>query len=347
MNTVRSIVNHILGQPTAVLNPDICPGRNHNHRAQTGDRQGRSQRHRALVTPDPDDAGFVPPELTQGQQGQSHDRADQGPISGEPEMANRSAILETLWELHRLNRDLALAEEVQKRLLPQSVPLVPSFEFFAHYDPMYEVGGDFYDFIRLPDHRLAVAVGDVSGNGVAAGLLMARFSGETRRLMLAGYSTPAAAELLNGLLFESGIDEAFITLSLSVLDITTRTLSLISAGHPLVMIRRANGTVDEVGAQVAGTPLGIVSDANYQQAEVALQAGDVVVVFSDGVTDARNGDGELYDSRVNRRLLGTIAQTLGGPKAMGRAILQDIHEFTSGQFQADDVTLLCFGPLVR
>jgi sigma-B regulation protein RsbU (phosphoserine phosphatase) len=190
-------------------------------------------------------------------------------------------------------------------------------------------------------------VGDVLGNGVAAALLMARFSGHTRNFMLAGYSPTAAAELLNGLLFESGIDETFMTLSLSVLDFTTRTLSLISAGHPPVTIRRANGTVDEIGKELAGFPLGIVPEAEFEQTEVSLDFGDVVAAFSDGVTDARNQRDELYDSRENRRLLRKIAETRGGPNAVGRAILEDIRDFTRGRLPVDDITLLCFGPLLH
>ena len=91
---------------------------------------------------------------------------------------------ESLLERERLNRDLKLAEQVQKRFLPQSVPAIPGFEFFAHYDPAYEVGGDYYDFVPLPGNRLAIAVGDVSGKGVAAALMMAKFSGDTRYCIL-------------------------------------------------------------------------------------------------------------------------------------------------------------------
>jgi serine phosphatase RsbU (regulator of sigma subunit) len=301
--------------------------------------------HSPLVTLDCDDAGSILRELAAGQQCQHNVRGEQESFASQRVLAIRNAILESLWELQRLDQDLALAKQVQKYLLPRSVPVVPNFEFFAHYDPVYEVGGDYYDFIRLPDDRLAVAVGDVSGNGVAAGLLMARFSGDTRHFILAGHSPPTAAKVLNGLVFECGIDETFITLSLSVLDITTRTLSLISAGHPLVTVRRANGTVDEVGEEVAGFPLGIIPEADYQETEVSLHPGDVVAVFSDGVTDARNQHEELYDSRENRRLLNKLAKTPGGPLAVGQAILQDIREFSSRRAQADDVTLICFGPL--
>jgi phosphoserine phosphatase RsbU/P len=346
MNTRRSIFNFMLGQRKAVLGAVGRPDRDHNHIGSTGDRQGSSVGYRTFVTPDYEPAGIIQRELDERQEIQPGDRSEQDRLCGQPAMAIRSATLETLRERQRLNRDLALAKQVQKRFLPRSVPVIPSFEFFAHYVSVYEVGGDYYDFIRLPDGRLAVAVGDVSGNGVAAGLLMARFSGDTRHFMLAGHTPPATANLLNGLLFESGTDEKFITLSLSVLDISTLTLSLISAGHPLMTIRRANGTVDEVGAEVAGYPLGIIAEADYQQTEVSLHPGDVVAVFTDGVTDARNEQEELYHSRNNQRMFNKLATTPGGPQAVGRAIVQDIREFSAGHPQADDVTLICFGPVL-
>src|SRR5205085_10235568 len=157
------------------------------------------------------------------------------------------AMHESLLERERLNRDLKLAEQVQKRFLPQSVPAIPGFEFFAHSDPAYEVGGDYYDFVPLPNHRLAVAVGDVSGKGVAAALMMAKFSGDTRYCIHTEDSPAAAANVLNSLLFNAGIEEKFITLSLSVLDIEHRRLMYCSAGHLPLLVRRAGGTIEELG----------------------------------------------------------------------------------------------------
>ena len=127
--------------------------------------------------------------------------------------------------------------------------------------------------------------------------MMAKFSGDTRYCILTENSPAEAANELNSLLFSAGIEEKFITLSLSVLDVENRTLTLTSAGHPPVMIRRADGRVDEVGQDVAGFPLGIMEDSDYEQTEVQLYPGDVVVIYSDGVTDARSPSEELYDSR--------------------------------------------------
>ena len=130
-------------------------------------------------------------------------------------------------------------------------------------------------------------MGDVSGKGVAAALMMAKFSGDTP-LLRAHRKRPPAANELNTLLYAAGIEEKFITLSLTVLDLKTRVLTVASAGHPPVLVRRANGRVDKVGEEITGYPLGIVAESNYEQIDVALEPGDVVVMYSDGVTDGRN-----------------------------------------------------------
>jgi sigma-B regulation protein RsbU (phosphoserine phosphatase) len=247
-------------------------------------------------------------------------------------------------ERERLNRDLKIAEQVQKRFLPQGVPTLPGYEFFAYYQPTYEVGGDYYDFVPLSADRMAMALGDVSGKGVAAALMMAKFSGDTRYCMLTENAPAPTAARLNNLLCAAGIEDKFITLSLSVLDAPARTLTLTSAGHTPVIIRRADGRAEEVGQDVSGLPLGVMEDSDYQQTEVQLNQGDVVVIYSDGVTDARSPGDELYDSQSNHRLLKRVAQSVGGPEAVGRAILQDIREFSAGHSQADDITLVCLGP---
>src|SRR5262249_8849294 len=149
------------------------------------------------------------------------------------------------------------------------------------------------------------------------------------------------------LLCSAGIEEKFITLSLSVLDVESRMLKITSAGHLPILVRRANGTVEEVGEDIAGFPLGIVPVGEYREIEGLLNPGDVAVVFSDGVTDARNLREEIYESRDQRRLLRKLADISGGPETVGRALLQDVREFSAGHNQVDDITLVCFGPLAR
>ncbi len=348
MSISRSIVNHVLGQKKAILSQDAGADKNLPTSASIADLKIRSVMCVPLVTPNKEALGILQLDTSDRKQFAQEDLDVLAAVASQAAIFIQNAQMhESLLEKERLNRDLRLAEQVQKRFLPQSVPTIPGFEFFAHYDPAYEVGGDYYDFVPLPKNRLALAVGDVSGKGVAAALMMAKFSGDTRYCILTKNAPAAAADELNHLLFAAGIDEKFITLSLGILDVEKRSLCISSAGHPPILVRRTNGTVDEIGEEVAGFPLGIMPDSVYHQTEVKLNPGDVVVVYSDGVTDARNLREELYDSRERRRLVRRLADTTGSPESVGRAILQDIREFSAGHNQVDDITLICFGPLAQ
>jgi sigma-B regulation protein RsbU (phosphoserine phosphatase) len=348
MSISRSIVNHVLLQKKAVLSQDAGADKNLPTSASIADLKIRSVMCVPLVTPDKEALGIIQLDTSDRKQFAQEDLDVLAAVAGQAAISIQNAQMhESLLERERLSRDLKLAEQVQKRFLPQSVPVIPGFEFFAHYDPAYEVGGDYYDFVPVPGDKLAIALGDVSGKGVSAALMMAKFSGDTRYCILTENSPSEAANELNSLLFAAGIEEKFITLSLSILDPQRRTLSITSAGHLPVMIRRSNGTVEEIGEEIAGFPLGIVPEGDYRQLEVKLEPGDVVAVFSDGVTDARNLREEIYESRDKRRLLRKIADTSGSPETIGRAILQDIREFSAGHTQVDDITLICFGPVAR
>jgi len=346
MSISRSIVNHVLGQKKAILSQDAGNDKNLPTSASIADLKIRSVMCVPLLTPDNQALGIIQLDTSDRRQFLQDDLDVLAAVASQAAVAVQNAAMhESLLKRERMEHDLKLAEQVQKRFLPQSVPKVPGFQFFAHYLPAYEVGGDYYDFVRVSDERWAIALGDVSGKGVAAALMMAKFSGDTRFCTLTQESPGKAANELNHLLYAAGIEEKFITLSLSVLDITTRKLTLASAGHLPLLIRRAGGTVEEIGEDITGFPLGIMDNANYQETEVTLNLGDVAVIYSDGVTDARSAREELFDSRDNRRLLKRLAEASGSPEAIGRAILQEIREFSSGHAQADDITLICFGPI--
>ena len=342
----RSIVDFVLGQKKAVLSQDAGDDKNLPGSASIADLKIRSVMCVPLLTPDNKALGILQLDTSDRRQFNEDDLDVLAAVASQAAVSIQNATMhESLLERERLNRDLKIAEQVQKRFLPQVVPTVPGYEFFAHYQPTYEVGGDYYDFVPLPSDRMALALGDVSGKGVAAALMMAKFSGDTRYCILTENDPAPTATRLNSLLCAAGIEDKFITLSLCVLDAPARKLTLASAGHTPVIIRRADGRAEEVGQEVSGVPLGIMDDSVYEQTEVQLNPGDVVVIYSDGVTDARSPGDELYDSKDNHRLLKRVAQSSGGPAAVGRAILQDIREFSAGHSQADDITLVCFGPM--
>jgi serine phosphatase RsbU (regulator of sigma subunit) len=242
------------------------------------------------------------------------------------------------------DRELLLAGQVQRGIMP-AIPAAPGYEFFAHYQPVYPVGGDYYDFVHLPPGRLAVVVGDVSGKGVAAAMMMAQFASETRHRVRSASAPEIAAAALNEQLHGYDMEEFFITLCLGVLEFGSRRFTYCSAGHPLPLIRRADGRIEEHGADVSGFPLGIAADAVYRQMSLELEPGDVVLIYSDGVTDAHSARGERYDSTRNPRLRNRLSLAGDGPKAIGQSIIRDLLSFSTGHAQFDDITLICFGPL--
>ncbi len=348
MSISRSIVNHVIHQKRAVLSQDAGNDKDLPTSASIADLKIRSVMCVPLLTPDGQALGIIQLDTSDRKQFLQDDLDVLAAVAGQAAIALQNASLhESLLARERLDRDLKIAEQVQRRFLPQTLPKIAGYEFFAYYHATYEVGGDYYDFVPLPGGKLGIALGDVSGKGVAAALMMAKFSGDTRLNLRTEDSPSAAAGVLNNTLCAAGIDEKFITLSLSMLDANSGRLRLCSAGHPPVLLRRADGTVEELGEEVAGFPLGIMPDVQYQQIEVELRPGDVAVVYSDGVTDSRSPAEELYDTKEHRRLLKRVKDSPGGAEAVGKAILQEIREFSRGHAQADDITLVTFGPTAK
>jgi phosphoserine phosphatase RsbU/P len=345
MSISRSIVNEVLRRRRAVLRREAISDQNPSTSASIAGPKVQSVMCVPLLTPNREALGVIQVATSDRQQFHQRDLDVLSTVASQAAIAvQNAAICESLLVGDPLQCDLKLAKQI-RRLVPQSVPFVPGFEFFAHYNPTYKVHGDYYDFARLSSDRFAVAVGDVSGVRVGAALMIAKLWCNTRYCIFTENSPASAANELNKLMYSAGVDAKLINLSLSVLDVPARILTMTSAGNLPVMIRRANGTVDEIGKEIAGFPLGIIAQPNYKQTVVRLSRGDVVVVLSDGVTYARNLREELSESRENRRLLSKVAETPGRPRALGGAILEDIREFSSGRALVDDMTLICFGPI--
>ncbi len=345
MSISRSIINHVLGQKKAVLSQDAGNDMDLPTSASIAELKIRSVMCAPLLTPDGQALGIIQLDTSDSRQFKQDDLDVLLAVASQAAIAIQNAAMhESLLAQERIKRDLGLAQTIQVRFLPQTVPAPPGFEFFAHYHAAYEVGGDYYDFVELDPNHIAIALGDVAGKGVAAALMMAKFSGDTRACILLEQEPARATNRVNRLLCGAGIEEKFITLSLGVLDVPEKRFTFCSAGHLPLIVRRANGTIEEVGESISGFPLGIDPDSTYERLHIDLEPGDVVVIHSDGVTDARNPQEELYDSQANRRLTRRVAATPGGPSAIGRAVLQEIREFSAGHQQADDITLVCFGP---
>jgi serine phosphatase RsbU (regulator of sigma subunit) len=242
----------------------------------------------------------------------------------------------------RRQRDLEVAREVQLALLPQRLPDVPGYAFFAHYEAALTIGGDYYDFIPLPQQRLAILLGDVAGKGVPAALVMARFSVEARVCLQDQADLAAAVSKLNSLLARAGLLDRFVTLVAVVLDPPTHTATLVNAGHPAPLLCRAStGEVDEaLPLALAGEPIGITAGYTYASGAVPLQPGDSLVLFSDGLTDALDAQGRPFRTRGVRAVL---QGRKSSPRENGERLLQAVKRHAAGCSQNDDITLVCFG----
>ena len=245
---------------------------------------------------------------------------------------------ETQLRMDRRQRELATAKQVQLHFLPQSRPQVGGYRFFEFYNSAEEVGGDLYGYLTLPDGRLAITLGDVSGKGITAALIMARLCSEVRyRLVSAATPWEAVHDLNNE--FSRPENEAwFVTFVLCVLDAQRHEVMLVNAGHMAPILRRfTTGEVVEVGDELAGPPLGCDAGTRYEPFRLHLDPGDALLMYTDGINEAMDPHRMVYGSRQVRKTL------QAGPKPIDELclhLLADVKRFTENQPQNDDICLV-------
>jgi len=239
-----------------------------------------------------------------------------------------------------LERDLEVADQIQRGFLPKHAPDVPGYQFFNFYEPASHVGGDFYDYVALPDGRLAVVVADVVGHGLGAAMLTAKLAAEVR-LHLLSTSRPAdAVSRLNASLARDLLEGHFITLAVVVLTPPTGDVTVVNAGHMRPILRQTDGQIVDVGHEVTGLPLGIVEEVAYEQCAIQLPSGAMLVIFTDGINEAMNDQEELYGLH---RICGRLHATPGGPQQLGRELVADVKRFIGEHPKQDDMCILCVG----
>jgi serine phosphatase RsbU (regulator of sigma subunit) len=239
-----------------------------------------------------------------------------------------------------MERDLDLARRMQRALLPSQPPEVPGYCFFDYYQSARQVGGDYYDYVLLPDDRFAVIVGDVAGKGVSAALLMARLSSDVRFLLASEADPAKAVEKINFGFSNTDWQDKFVTMIVAVVDPKLHRLSLVNAGHMAPLLRRNGGVIEAVGEDTAGLPLGVAADMRYEAEHRTLEPGDFVTIFTDGFSEAMNAERDLYGLE---RLMEQVATSAVSVNDLGKHILEDVSKFVDGYAQSDDMCLACFG----
>jgi serine phosphatase RsbU (regulator of sigma subunit)/pSer/pThr/pTyr-binding forkhead associated (FHA) protein len=238
-----------------------------------------------------------------------------------------------------MERDLEFATQVQLGFLPKSRPKLPGYAFSDYYEPAQRVGGDYFDYIQLPDGRLAVALADVAGKGVPAALLMARLYSSVRFHLLSHADLNMAMSGLNSEIAVSGLGHRFITCVLMVIDPVKNQLTLVNAGHLPPLRRDSSGQVEAIGASVSGLPLGILPNQTFQQTMFSLTPGESWLVFTDGVTEAMRVPQEIYG---NKRLMKFLETGPAKIDALVKAVVDDVEAYVEGQAQSDDICLVGF-----
>ncbi|WP_153556767.1 SpoIIE family protein phosphatase [Roseimaritima sediminicola] len=202
-----------------------------------------------------------------------------------------------------VEQDLKLSTEVQQAFLPQQPPDVAGYRLRSFYKAAHHIGGDYFDYIRLPGKRIGVVVADVVGHGVAAAMFMAKLSAETRFCLAGEPDVARAIEMLNDRMSALQI-ERFVTFLLMVIDPVKDVVSIVNAGHMCPIVRKASdGSIDEPGAEESGLPIAIETGMQYEAVPLRMEVGDLALMYTDGINEAMNDEDEPFGIDAIRRIV--------------------------------------------
>src|SRR5918997_1038385 len=251
------------------------------------------------------------------------------------EEAMRQRLEQEERERERVEQELLVARRIQQASLPKEVPTLEGWQITPYYRPAREVGGDFYDFHLLSESRLGVVVGDATGKGVPAALVMSTTCGMLRALALSVDSPGEALERVNEALSARIPDSTFVTCFYAILDPKSGHLHYANAGHNLPC-RRHDGQADELRAR--GMPLGLMPGMAYEEKEAMLETGDSVLFYSDGLVEAHDPNGEMFGFP---RLQALVSGHAEEERSLEEALLEELYSFVGeGWEQEDDITLV-------
>ncbi len=277
------------------------------------------------------------------QQGESFGEADLDLLAG---IAGPIALALEHARLHRallerelLEHDLALARRIQQSFLPERPPRPAGWKVAVEYSPAQAVGGDLYDFVDLGEGRLAVAIGDVSGKGVSGALLMARLTSALRAAAARNPQPGQVVEELNDLIRNEGGDGMFVTLAFGVIDLASGRVEMANAGHLLPLVRHPDGRCGEIQLP-AGAALGVRSPLAAPTYTWTLVPGDLLVLTTDGLTEAATPGGERYETE---RVIEVLRRSGSDPATALEALLKSARGFVAGRGFDDDLTVVCIG----
>ncbi|MYG10147.1 MAG: SpoIIE family protein phosphatase [Rhodobacteraceae bacterium] len=240
-------------------------------------------------------------------------------------------------KLIALDQELQIANKMQQSILPSILPEGPNFRIFGTMKPARNVGGDFFDTVKLPDDKIAISIADVSDKGVPAALFMMSSRTLLKGSAISKSDPTTVLEDVNELLIEDNDAGMFVTLIYGVFNIKTGSFIFANGGHNPPILVNENGNARYLGMP-GGIALGMFPGFSFEDKEIILEKGDQIIFYTDGITEAMNVDGELYGED---RLIEFVQETIkAGDKDLVTTLVDSVHEFSKGIPQSDDITCL-------
>ena len=334
----QTVVRQAMEGGQAILSADVCGDRRFQHSESLLDMQLRSLMCTPLMDTSGNAMGVLQVSTFDVSQPFNSDDLDVlVSVGAQAGLAvENGAMHETLIKQREFDREMQIAAQVQMSFLPSAPPKLPGYEFADHYAAAQSIGGDYFDFIRLPDGRIALIIGDVAGKGIPAALLMARLHASIRYHLFNALSANGTLNSLNSEMASSELGYRFITLSIAILDPSRHEIQLASAGHLPPIVRRGNDA-QLIGHRESGLPLGVLAEQKYESLAIPLAPGDAIVFYTDGITEAMNSRFELFAKERARNVIEN------GPESVVELIptlIQAVESFSENLPQRDDICVI-------
>ena len=249
-------------------------------------------------------------------------------------------LFEEALEKQRLEEEIAIARDIQQRLLPRSFPQVEALDIYGFNIPSRQVGGDYFDCFEKQNGRIALAIGDVSGKGVGASLLMSNLHAALHTLIDSPIEMRNLISKLNDLIYENTNFDKFITFFYGEFDAKTSKFTYVNAGHNPPYIFHPDGSFELL--EEGGLLLGMMPNMSYDTGFVTMHPGDMIITFTDGVTEAKSKSDDMYEEERLEKLIGESVKQKLSVEEFARVLINEIQMFSKGVPQTDDITMLGF-----
>jgi sigma-B regulation protein RsbU (phosphoserine phosphatase) len=339
----RTIVNKVLQEKRGILSADAASDDQFSSSESIAELKIRSMMCVPMLDLQGEPAGIISID-SQNPLGQfkQEDLELLAVVAGQAAISYETArLMQSYVEKQKQDNEMSIARDVQLALLPTELPNAEGYEFYASYDSAQAVGGDYYDAFVLGDDKICLSFGDVAGKGVPGALIMSRMSSVVQSTVRHVHEVGAAIDAINAHMCDSAVEGRFVTYVLVMIDLKTHEMTLANAGHMSPLLRKPDGTVEEVIEEdLCGPPIGVVEEYPYDVVKRVLNPGETVVIVTDGVDEAQNAAGELYGKE---RVIEFIANASPKADELGKMLLADVRRHAAGHPQNDDITIMTFG----